>query len=408
MLSFKQFLYEVFHHGQVTLTGSGSEGERHAEKYITPHINNADATHVTKGHGDFAPGTELHVHGYHIDEKGKIQVHVSDTVGNKGHIPASRIYKPKQDYGYNDEHATKHVWNRMVGKGIAHNKKKMIQDIEDARTNINHPLHFSKAPHEGFLGKIKTDNHQESYYKELEIAVHTVHALATHPDFKQAVKQKHVAKVMGGQRGTVSETWKEHGASDRGGISKADMAIGPQGKETHGIKISLKKGGGSQLASPGPEEASAMHDHATRQMLEKHPSFKNHTPKQKDDIHKEIMGHIREMSTHMNAARGLAQRGPSASDELTHHMVQANHHLDTVHDNYPQLNHYLRHEATTGQGKFGKGTSYAAQHIVVGATKLRDAVVKNVDDMDHSGARPVITKGKHLGPNSPLTMRLRS
>lgn len=155
MLRFKQFLDEALHHGVQTLKGSGGEGERHAQKYITPHVGNSDTTHVTKGHGTFAPGTELHVHGYHADHTGKIHVHVSDSAGNKGHIPASKIYKPKEDFGYNDEHATKHVWNRMVGKGIAHDMGKMRADLEDAKTNKSNTLHFDKAPSDGFLGKRK-------------------------------------------------------------------------------------------------------------------------------------------------------------------------------------------------------------------------------------------------------------
>lgn len=402
MLSFKQFLYEALHYGAQTLKGSGSEGERHAEKYVTPHIGNSDATHVTKGHGTFAPGTELHVHGYHADDKGRIHIHVSDTAGNKGHIPASKIYKPKEDFGYNDEHATKHVWNRAVGKGISHDLNKMKADIEDAKTNTKHPLHFDHASAEGFLGKKKTEKHKEAYYKELHTAAHTVHALSNHPDFKEAVKQKHVAKVMGGERGTVSETWKKHGATDRGGVSKADLAIGPKGKENNGIKLSLKKGGGSQLASPGPEEASAMHDHAAHHMLSKESEYAKHSPKQKAQVHSEIMGHVSKMVKHMNAARG------KEGDDLKHHITEANKHLDAIHDAHPKLNHYLRHEATTGQGKFGKGSAHAAQHIVIGASKKQDAVVKNVDDMDHSGTRPKISKGKNLGRNIPLTMRLPS
>jgi hypothetical protein len=402
VLRFKQFLDEALHHGTVTLAGSGSDGDRHVARDIVPHIGAEQPTHVTAGHGSFAAGTELHVHGFHKDDKGKIHIHVSDVHGNKGHIPSSRIYKPSTDLGYNDEHATKHVWNRMVGKGMAHDMDKMRADLHDAKTNKSHPLHFDKAPSEGFLGKKKTEKHKEAYHRELATAAETVHALANHPDFKESVKQKHTAEVQGGKRGSVSDTWKKHGATDRGGISKADIAIGPKGKEHNGIKLSLKKGGGSQLASPGPEEASAIHDHAATHMLANEKKYHNYSAKQKQDIHSEIMGHIAKMAHHMNAARG------KEGEELQHHKREAGKHLSAVHEAHPELNHYVRHEATTGQGKFGKGSAHAAQHIVIGASKKEGAVVKNVDHMDHSGSQPTISKGKKLGPNTPLTMRLKS
>jgi hypothetical protein len=402
VLRFKQFLEEALHHGTVTLAGSGGEGVRHAEKYVTPHVGAEQPTHVTKGHEGFEAGTELYVHGHHKDDKGKVHVHVSDAHGNKGHIPASKIYKPKEDFGYNDEHATKHTWNRMVGKGIAHSKEKMASDIESAKKDPKHPLSFESAPSEGFLGKKKTENHKKAYYEELHKATETVHALSKHPDFAKSIKEKHTAKVMGGERGSVSDLWKKHGATDRGGISKADMAIGPAGQEHKGIKLSLKKGGGSQLASPGPEEASALHDHATTHMLSHHAKYKNLPGEKKIEIHKQVMSDVKTMAHHMNKARG------KEGDELHSHIKAAGQSLSAVHDRHPELNHYLRHEATSGQGKFGKGSAHAAEHIVIGSSKKEEAHVKRVDDADHSGTRPTISKGKKLGPNTPLTMRLKS
>lgn len=402
MLRFKQFLEEALHHGTVRLTGSGSKGDRHARNYITPHVGAEQPTHVTTGHEGFEAGTELHVHGFHKDDKGRIQVHVSDSSGRKGHIPASRIYKPKENFSYNDEHATKHVWNRMVGKGIAHSKEKMAADIESAKKNPKHPLSFENAPAEGFLGKKKTENHRKAYYEELHKATDTVHALSKHPDYATPIKEKHTAKVMGGERGSVSDLWKSHGATDRGGISKADLAIGPAGEEQKGIKLSLKKGGGSQLASPGPQEASALHDHAATQMLTHHPKYKNLPQQKKREIHKQIMSDVKTMAHHMNEARGKQE------EEIRHHIKAASHALNAIHDRHPELNHYLRHEATSGQGKFGKGSAHAAEHIVIGSSKKEEAHVKRVDDVDHSGARPTISKSKTPGDNASLTMRLKS
>lgn len=100
-------------------------------------------------------------------------------------------------------------------------------------------------------------------------------------------------------------------------------------------------------------------------MLAKEKNYHNYSAKQKQAVHNDIMGHVAKMAHHMNAARG------KEGDELKHHIIEANKHLDTIHDAHPKLNHYVRHEATTGQGKFGKGSAHAAQHIVIGAGKSR-------------------------------------
>ena len=285
----------------------------------------------------------------------------------------------------------------MVSKGIAHDKKKMTAELDKAKTDKKHPLHFDKADDAGFTGGKKTSAARASYHAEHETAMHTVHALANHPDFKKAIAEKHTAKVMGGTRSEVSDTWKKYGAT-KGGTSKADVSIRKEGSKSQGLKLSMKKGGGSQLMSGGPEENSATHDYATREMLNDHPKYKKLSKAKKDEIHSNVMKKMSEVGEHLNKMRTT----PRSQWET--HRKNAQKALDDVHDKHPELNHYVRKEATTGEGKFGLGSAAAASHMVKSGQGNHGAEVKHVKDVDYSGPRPraALPKGDGRSGNVKL------
>lgn len=301
------------------------------------------------------------------------------------------INEAKSGVSYNDEHAHANIWNHMVSKGIAHDKPAMMKELEKSKKDKTHPLHFSKAEDKGFTGGKKTKEAEHSYHSEHETAVHTIHALANHPDFKKAIKEKHNAKVMGGERGTVSHTWIKHGAT-KGATSKADVSIHDPKKDNHaGIKLSMKKGGGSQLMSGGPEENAAVHDHAAREMLNNHPKYKNLPQSKKEEIHSHIMKDMNNVSKHLNAMK------TSSREKMIHHRNEAQKSIDAAHDRHPELNHFVRKEATTGEGKFGKGSAQAASHLVKSSTAGKEAKVSHVDKQNYEGPRPRVALPKGEG-----------
>lgn len=297
--------------------------------------------------------------------------------------------------GYNDEHAHMHIWNHMVNKGISHDHGAMLDELEKAKTDETHPLHFKNIPSEGFKGKNKTEAARSSYHSELRTAVDTVHALHNHPDFAKAVKEKHKAKVMGGESGEVSDLWKSHGAKN--GTSKADLVIQDPNKPKGGIKLSMKKGAGSQLMSAGPEETAAVHDAAAREMLDNHPKYAKLSDEEKSTHHALIHHLVSQVNDHLQAMRTCSD------SELNDHVKKGQEVMNHLHDNYPELNDYVRKEATTGQAKFGKDSPYAASYLVKSAAGKKGAVVKSVDDMDYSGPRPRIAKPK--GKNKKTGVR---
>lgn len=290
---------------------------------------------------------------------------------------------------YNDEHAHMNVWNHMVNTGITHDHGAMTDELEKAKTDETHPLHFNNIAPDGFKGKKKTEGARTSYHSELRTAVDTVHALHNHPDFKKAVKEKHQAKVMGGESGQVSELWKEHGAKN--GTSKSDLVVQDPKHPKGGIKLSMKKGAGSQLMSAGPEESTAVHDAAAREMLDNHPNYKNLDDETKVSHHHLILHLMKKVSDHINAMK------TSTRAEMVKHKDEAQETLNHLHDNFPELNSYVRKEATTGEAKFGKGSPYTAAYLVKSSAGKKGAEVKSVDDVNYDGPRPRVALPKGEG-----------
>lgn len=301
----------------------------------------------------------------------------------KEYISENTILFEAKEGAYSDEHAHARIWNHMTGMGIAHDKEAMQKEYAKAKVNVKHPLHVANAQnHEGFVGGKKTKAHEAAYHSEHENAIHTIHGLATHSDFKKAVKEKHQAQVTGGARGELSDTWKKYGAT-KGATSKTDIAImKPNSKTGEGIRLSMKKGGGSQLMSAGPEETNAVHHVAAKEMLDTHPKYAKLPQKKKDEIHANIMSKVKQAGKHLDAMRTAKE------SELQGLKQKAQKALDTVHNEHPELNHFVRKEATTGRGKFGEGSPHAASYIVKSAAGKKGVSVQDVNKMNFEGPRP--------------------
>lgn len=338
---------------ETTMTNKGVDAERHTQKYVTPFIGQENTHVLSKPHEDLEAGKRLTVHGYKIID-GKYHAVVSPEKSNKRfEVPYSKIEKPHSSPTYNDEHAFVHLWNHSVNHNIASDKQKMLDHIKNAEKDPNHPLSFENAPSGGFKGKKKTDAAKTAYFTELKRAVHTVHGFATHPDFKNHVKNKDRAHVMGASAGKLSDVWTRNKAGNP--TSKSDIKIGDTGAKT----VSLKKGGGSQLMSAGSEENTAVHDYATDRMMQ-HGKINE---KQKNDIMK-----------HIKKAGEIAARMKGSSRDQQYKLKdEAQKHINSAYELHPELNEYVHHEATTGIGKFGQ-TEHAAQYLATSAKEGKEDV----------------------------------
>ena len=283
----------------------------------------------------------------------------------------------------NEEHVLAHAWNHLVGSGIIRhgedNTKRIQKELEKARTDKNHPLHFSKTSSTMFRGG-KRDS--KSYYSELEHSANTINTWAHHPKLKKAIENRHQARVLGAEKGEVSETWVRHGATGAGTkTSKSDIAIyDPKNKnKSEGINVSLKKAGGAQLAAAQSKETLALHDHAAKTMIAQH--YGDRPKEEQDRIHSEVLAHA-----HALADMQREQKGKSR-EEQQKIIKKGNQMIKDFHAKYPHLNYHLRREAATGMGKFDE--SHHSAHFFgkiasgKGAASINHHTDKEMDDVYH-------------------------
>ena len=94
MLSFKAFFNAISVLSEATMKNTGSDAEKHAEKYITPYVGQKGTHTLKTAHGDLEAGTKLTVHGYKVID-GKHHAVVSKVGGKTKHsVPFSKINKP--------------------------------------------------------------------------------------------------------------------------------------------------------------------------------------------------------------------------------------------------------------------------------------------------------------------------
>lgn len=382
MKSFLLFLNEA------TLKG-GKRTEYDTQKYITPYIGKKDTHTLNVAHGEIPADAAVSIHGHHIDEKGIPHALVSYN-NKKYKVPYSKINKPETGRSgkktYNDEHATANVWNHLVSIRKPMTSEDISREIERAKSDKSHPLHFDNADSSGFSGKKKTEDHRDSYYQELERAGGVFGAMSQHPHFKEAIKNGWRASVAGAGKGNVSNTWLKHNAKE--GTSKADIVISDPRNPSKKLTVSMKKGEGSQLMSAGPEETKAIHDHAAREMLNTHPAYKKRSKQEKDFIHAHIMKQLDIVSHHLNSMKDASR------EQQVEHKNHAQEILDNLHAIHPHLNNFIRREATTGRGKFGANSDQAANYLVKSG---KNPKVEHVDDVEYGNCKPRVALPKEHG-----------
>lgn len=255
--------------------------------------------------------------------------------------------------GYNDEHATAHLWNHITSspdasKFLRHENPDLIRiEIEKAKDEPAHPLNAKNAPKAGFHKGVRND---DAYYNELHHAADVVHALANHPSFKDAVRKRMKASVAGSERVKLSDLWKKNGANESSAtaVGKADVIIGDRSGEHHAV--SLKKGN-AQLMSAEPKEFISTYDHATDEHMKVNPEFTSEHKNQ-------VMHAVRELARHLNSIAGkkrsTQEKMAREGDEL----------LQAMHKMHPGLAKHVHFEAATGHGKFGYSAPGTARYLV--------------------------------------------
>jgi len=301
---------------------------------------------------------------------------------------------------YSEEHAHRKLWNHFISHG-KHGKEVrqaildkeydkaleiMSTEVQYSKTDPKHPLHFDNAKRGFSVKKGKQDTDLDGYHKELDDAVRGVHALASQKKLRGAVEGRHSARVTGGSdpNAKLSRTFKSGGGKNA--TPKGDLEIfnADNPKERRGI--SMKKGGGAQLASMESGEFLATYKAAAKAYTKRFHGEKSKEERKK--IQQDIMNRANRVAD-ANVNMKTAGR-----DEKQSLKVSAQDVLDGMHDTHPNLTRLVSQISTSGDAKFGgRNAPGTAGIVLTGATKKSDATAKPAEQQASARPRQALPKG---------------
>lgn len=313
---------------------------------------------------------------------------------------------------YSEEHAHRKLWNHFISHG-KHGKEVrqaildkdydkaleiMTTEVQYSKTDPDHPLHFDKAKRGFSVKQGKRDTDLETYHKELDDAVRGVHALASQKKLRGAVEGRHSARVTGGSdpNARLSRTWR--GAGGKNVTPKGDLEIynAKNPKERRGI--SMKKGGGAQLASAESGELLATYKAASKSFVQRFHGDKS--KEERNRIRQDIMNRIQRVAD-ANVAMKDAGR-----DEKQALKVSAQDILDGLHDNHPNLTRHVSQVSTSGDTKFGgRNAPGTAGVVLTGATPKSAATAKPAEQQVSAKPRQALPKGDNRPGNVKVDYR---
>lgn len=346
----------------------------------------------------------------------------------------------------------KSAWNHFTETGHLRNvmqhygnekgseivRTNMHNEIEKAKKDKNHPLHFNNAHPDmfgkGSKGKTKADT--DDYYAEMHRAVDSIHGMvsqSTH--LHDAVNNGHILASLGKAKGKLSDIWKKHGAKDS--TSKADIALvdkkhvdekgnlSPKA-EGAGINVSLKKGEGAQLGASSINEVSAIHEHALNKMLETEPEYAGLSEEKKEAHRQDLLAKLEEAKKHskelsqMDYLEKDSKETTTPARKKTIDAVNAKFEkkrnkiaeiFSSIHDAHPKLKNHVIMESVTGRGKFGEKSvstanfmmetpTFDANNKMISPTKIRH----HSELTPHDGCRLEVS---HKTDSSDETTRIK-
>lgn len=300
-----------------------------------------------------------------------------------------------------DEDAHAKVWNYFISNPEytevrdalkSGNKDRALElmkaELERARGDSEHPLNFTKADDSEFsmtgTGKNKRANREDSdreqFDAEIEKAIGGVTSLATQKKFKDAVEKGFPARKTGASKAELSKTWSSAGGTNT--TPKADLEVYDPDNEKNRRGISLKKAGGSQIASAEAGELQGTYKAAAKSFVQRFYGDKSREERKR--IEREINDDIRRVADINDQAR------TANNDEKEQLKNSGQEILDKIHDKYPNLTRLVTQVSTTGDKKFrGKNAPGSAGTIVTG-DKAKPA-------QEQPSARPRNAKPKGKG-----------
>ena len=239
-------------------------------------------------------------------------------------ILISEAKKGRSGPKYNYEVALVNLYNHLIkGSDKNNNKGKILrglvsrgdteeltdllaQELNSAKNDEKHPLHFKNAGDEGFTGGKKTDAHKDSYYSELEDQFYTFLNDSQSKLGKSLISQGYTVKRLGDDKIPLSKSGKSAYGKESD-TSKADIVFQHPTKPERTNYTSLKKASGAVSASAGADETAGNYTVGMRNALQLALKSGKITKDQAKQLEKEGDSRISSLKDAMSGSKGMSK-----------------------------------------------------------------------------------------------------
>jgi len=225
---------------------------------------------------------------------------------------------------YNYEVALVNLYNHLIkGSDKNNNKGKILrglvsrgdteeltdllaQELNSAKNDEKHPLHFKNAGDEGFTGGKKTDAHKDSYYSELEDQFYTFLNDSQSKLGRSLISQGYTVKRLGDDKIPLSKSGKTAYGKESD-TSKADIVFQHPTRKERTNYTSLKKASGAVSASAGADETARNYTVGMRNALQLALKSGRISKDQAKQLEKEGDSRIASLKDAMSGSKGMSK-----------------------------------------------------------------------------------------------------
>jgi len=266
---------------------------------------------------------------------------------------------------YNYEVALVRLYNHLIkGEDKGNNRGKILrglvnrgdtegltdflaQELNDAKNDEKHPLHFNNADDEGFTGGKKTDAHRDSYYGELEDQFYTFLNDSQSKLGKSLISQGYTVKRLGDDKIPLSKSGKSAYGKESD-TSKADIVFQHPTRPERENYSSLKKASGAVSASAGADETAGNYTVGMRNALQLAVKSGKITKDQAKELESEGDTRISALKDAMSGSKGMSK------DQQKDLLPQLDKLRGNIEDLIPGTERETAKAQLSGAGKFQK------------------------------------------------------
>lgn len=223
----------------------------------------------------------------------------------------------------------------------------LAQELNSAKNDEKHPLHFNNAGDEGFTGGKKTDAHRDSYYSELEDQFYTFLNDSQSNLGRKLISQGYTVKRLGEDKIPLSKSGKTAYGKESD-TSKADIVFQHPTRPERENYSSLKKASGAVSASAGADETAGNYTVGMRNALKLALKSGRITKDQAKQLEKEGDSRISALKDAMSGSKGMSK------EQQKKLLPQLDKLRGNIEDLIPGTERETAKAQLSGAGKFQK------------------------------------------------------